>query len=123
MARRLLALLMLLWTVGAPAQETLYLYNWNNYISPATLARFEQRCACRVRQDFYSDNEEMLAKLDAGASGYDILVPTGNAVETLVRQGALKPLDPAALPHLGNIKPVFRRPWYDPAGRYAVPYA
>lgn len=123
MRRRLLALVLLLCSTGAVALETLYLYNWNNYIAPATLQRFQQRCACRVHQDFYSDNEEMLARLDAGATGYDILVPTGNAVETLIRQGALAPLDLAALPHLDNIKPAFRHPWYDPGNRYAVPYA
>ncbi|CAB1367336.1 ABC transporter substrate-binding protein [Denitratisoma oestradiolicum] len=108
---------------GARAEEVLYLYNWNNYISDETLHRFEVRCGCRVKQDYYSDNEEMLAKLEAGAVGYDLLVPTGNAVESLIRRGALRPLDKARLPHLENIKPEFRNPWYDPGNRYAVPYA
>ena len=54
-----------------------------------TVERFEKECACRVVQDYYSDNEEMLAKLAAGATGYDIIVPTGNAVEALIRQHAL----------------------------------
>jgi spermidine/putrescine transport system substrate-binding protein len=105
------------------ARETLYLYNWNNYITEETLRRFEARCGCEVKQDYYSDNEEMLAKLEAGATGYDILVPTGNAVETLIRQGALKPIDPARLTHLRNIKPEFLDPWYDRGNRYSVPYA
>lgn len=46
----------------------------------------ETQCACRVVQDYYSDNEEMLAKLAAGASGYDLIVPAGNVVESLIRQ-------------------------------------
>lgn len=101
----------------------LHLYNWNNYIGAATLARFESACSCRVKQDYYSDNEEMLAKLEAGAVGYDLLVPTGNAVESLIRRGALRPLDKSLLPHLGNVKPGFREPWFDPGSRHAVPYA
>ncbi|MDO8933240.1 MAG: hypothetical protein Q7U97_12660, partial [Rhodocyclaceae bacterium] len=89
----------------------------------ATLARFEAFCACRVKQDYYSDNEEMLAKLEAGAVGYDLLVPTGNAVESLIRRGARRPLDKSLLPHLDNVKPDFRAPWFDPDSRHAVPYA
>jgi spermidine/putrescine transport system substrate-binding protein len=107
----------------ARAEEVLHLYNWNNYISDDTLRRFEQRCQCRVRQDYYSDNEEMLAKLEAGAVGYDLLVPTGNAVESLIRRRALRPLDKARLPHLGNVKPEFANPWFDPGNRYSLPYA
>jgi spermidine/putrescine transport system substrate-binding protein len=107
----------------ARAAELLYLYNWNNYISDATLARFESGCGCRVKQDYYSDNEEMLAKLEAGAVGYDLLVPTGNAVESLIRRGALRPLDKARLPHFANLKRAFLDPWFDPGNRYSVPYA
>jgi spermidine/putrescine transport system substrate-binding protein len=70
----------------------LHLYNWNNYISAQTIERFEASCACRVVQDYYSDNEEMRAKLAVGASGYDLIVPTGNAAESLIRQGALRPV-------------------------------
>ena len=103
--------------------ETLYLYNWNNYISDATITRFENECACRVVQDYYSDNEEMLAKLAAGASGYDLIVPTGNAVEALIRSGQLRPLDKSLLPNLKNIKPAFLNQFFDPGNRYSVPYA
>ncbi len=74
-------------------------------------------------QDYYSDNEELLAKLAAGATGYDVLVPTGNAVETLIAGGSLAPLDKAKLPNLRNIKPAFLDPWYDAGNKYSVPYA
>jgi spermidine/putrescine transport system substrate-binding protein len=119
---RLVVILLLL--VGAArAEDVLHLYNWNNYLAEETLRRFEQRCQCRVKQDYYSDNEEMLAKLEAGAVGYDLLVPTGNAVESLIRRNALRPLDKAKLPHLANVKPEFRNLWFDPGNRYSVPYA
>lgn len=107
----------------AHADDVLHLYNWNNYISEQTIARFEEQCACRVVQDYYSDNEEMLAKLAAGASGYDIIVPTGNAVESLIRQKALRPIDRGLLPNLKNIDPAYLDTQFDPGNRFSVPYA
>ena len=107
----------------ALAEDVLHLYNWNNYISEKTLARFEAQCACRVVQDYYSDNEEMLAKLAAGAVGYDIIVPTGNAMEALIRQKALRPLDKSLLPKLHNINPAYLDTPFDPGNRFSVPYA
>ncbi len=108
---------------AARAEDVLHLYNWNNYISDETIARFEKSCGCRVKQDFYSDNEEMLAKLDAGAVGYDVLVPTGNAVEALIKRHALRQMEKGLLPHLPNIRPNFLNLWYDPGNVYSVPYA
>jgi len=101
----------------------LHLYNWNNYITPDTVARFEKSCSCRLVQDYYADNEEMLAKLAAGATGYDVLVPTGNAVENLIKQNALRPIDKRELPNLKNIKPEFMGEFFDPENKYSVPYA
>jgi spermidine/putrescine transport system substrate-binding protein len=118
-----LGLALLLGLAAAQAADVLYLYNWNNYISEQTVARFEADCRCRLKQDYYSSNEELLAKLAAGASGYDVLVPTGNAVQTLIRQNALLPVDKARLPHLRNIKPEFLDSPFDPGNRYSVPYA
>jgi spermidine/putrescine transport system substrate-binding protein len=116
-------LLLLLYIGSVQAEDVLHLYNWNNYISDATITRFEQQCNCRVVQDYYSDNEEMLAKLAAGATGYDLIVPTGNAVEALIRQRALRPLDKALLPNLKNIDPAYLNTAFDPGNTYSVPYA
>jgi len=118
-----LALLLSILACLALAEDTLYLYNWNNYISTDTAARFEAWCGCRLKQDYYSDNEEMLAKLEAGAAGYDLLVPTGNAVHTLIRKNELRALDQQRLPHLANIADAYLNPWYDRGNHYSVPYA
>lgn len=107
----------------AAAQGELRLYNWNNYLAEETAAAFEASCNCRLVQDYYSDNEEMLAKLAAGATGYDILVPTGNAVETLIAQDALRELDHAKIVGLDNVKPEFRGLFFDPRNRFSIPYA
>jgi spermidine/putrescine transport system substrate-binding protein len=121
--RILLLACLLLAVLPARAAEVLYLYNWNNYISEETVRRFEAHCRCELKQDYYSDNEEMLAKLEAGAVGYDLLVPTGNAVESLIRRQALSPLDTSKLPNLKNLKPEFLDAWFDPGNRHSVPYA
>ncbi len=121
--KRLLLLFMLLLPFGAYAEDVLHLYNWNNYISDETLARFQKQCKCRVQQDFYSDNEEMLAKLAAGATGYDIIVPTGNALEALIKQKALRPLDKSKLPNLKNINPSYLNTMFDQGNQFSVPYA
>jgi spermidine/putrescine transport system substrate-binding protein len=107
----------------ALAEDVLRLFNWNNYITEASVKAFEERCKCRLAQDYYADNEEMLAKLAAGATGYDLIVPTGNAVETLIAAGKLQKLDKARLANFGNVKPEFTGQWFDPGNDYSVPYA
>jgi spermidine/putrescine transport system substrate-binding protein len=110
-------------SIQAQAADEFHLYNWNNYIAPETVARFEAFCKCKVVQTYYGDNEEMLAKLAAGASGYDMIVPTGNALEPLIKQGVLKPLDKAQLPNLKNINPAYLNTDFDKGNTYSVPYA
>jgi spermidine/putrescine transport system substrate-binding protein len=122
--KRLLALLtLLLLALPATAKDQLHLYNWNNYIAPETIKRFEASCNCEVVQTYYSDNEELLAKLAAGAKGYDILVPTSNAMQALIKGGQLRPIDKAQLPNLKNINPVYMNTVFDPGNKYSVPYA
>ena len=123
MKRFLLLLASLLLTVPVAAKDQLHLYNWNNYIAPETVKRFEDFCQCEVVQTYYSDNEELLAKLAAGAKGYDILVPTSNAMQALIKGGQLKPIDKPQLPNLKNIDPVYLNTPFDPDNKYSVPYA
>lgn len=96
------ALLALTWG-SAMAEDVLHIYNWNNALSADTAKRFEQSCKCRLVQDYYGDNEEMLAKLAAGAKGYDMVFPTAFAVSTLIKQGKTQPLNKAQLPNWKNL--------------------
>src|SRR6202171_5050672 len=123
LALLLASLLLALVLSPAAAKDQLHLYNWNNYIAPETVKRFEDFCKCEVVQTYYSDNEELLAKLAAGAKGYDILVPTSNAVQSLIKGGQLKPIDKSKLPNLKNINPVYLNTPFDPDNKYSVPYA
>ncbi len=122
--KKLLALAMLsLAAVSARAADELHLYNWNDYLAPETVTRFEAFCKCKVVQTYYSDNEELLAKLAAGAKGYDILVPTGNALDSLIKQKALLPLDKAQLPNFKNVNPAYLDTDFDKGNKYSAPYA
>jgi len=116
-------LLCLFAVMSAQAADEFHLYNWNNYIAQDTVERFEAVCRCKVVQTYYSDNEEMLAKLAAGASGYDMIVPTGNALEPLIKQDFLKPLDKAQLPNLKNMNPAYLNTEFDKGNKFSVPYA
>ena len=121
--KKLLASFLFLLAASAQATDEFHLYNWNNYIAPETITRFEAYCKCKVVQTYYGDNEEMLAKLAAGATGYDMIVPTGNALETLIKQGSLRPLDKGQLPNLKNINPAYLNTDFDKGNNYSVPYA
>ena len=125
MKRALAILLCPIFLLALPvlAKDTLHLYNWNNYIAPETIKRFEELCKCEVKQTYYSDNEELLAKLAAGAKGYDILVPTSNAMQSLIKGGQLQPIDKSKLTLLKNIDPAYMNTPFDPDNKYSVPYA
>ena len=103
--KRLLLLLCLASLPAAAKDDVLHLYNWNQYIAPETVQRFEKACACKVTQTYFSDNEELLAKLAAGAKGYDVMVPTSNYVQGMAKAGWLQPIDKSKVPNLKNIMP------------------
>ena len=104
-------------------EDVLNVYNWNDYIAPETVERFEKVCHCKLKQSYFSDNEELLAKLAAGAKGYDVYVPTSNYVSGMVKAGWLQPLDHSKLPNLKNVMPQYLNTEFDPGNKYSAPYA
>jgi spermidine/putrescine transport system substrate-binding protein len=120
--KKLLCLLLL---AGLPAlaADELHLYNWNDYIAPEAVKEFERQCKCKVVQDFYGDNEELVAKLAAGARGYDVMVPTSNYVLGMAKAGWLQPIDKSKLPNFKDLMPIYLNTPFDPGNKYSVPYA
>lgn len=106
---------------GAAAQE-LYIYNWSNYIPPELLERFEEETGIKVTLDVYDSNETMMGKLQAGATGYDIIVPTDYIVPRLIDGGLIQKIDASSMENFKNLKPAFTDPPYDPGRAYTVPY-
>ncbi|HXU80966.1 MAG TPA: extracellular solute-binding protein, partial [Polyangia bacterium] len=107
---------------AAPRGRELNLYIWSGYIAPETVRAFEQRHGVRVNLDLYDSNEALLAKVQSGNAGYDVICPSNYVVQILMKQGLLRPLDHSALPHLPNLDPRFVDQPYDPGNRYSVPY-
>ena len=107
----------------ANAEKVLNVYIGANYLADSTVKRMEKLCNCRVEQNFFNDNEEMLAKVVAGAQGYNVIVATSYAVEELAHMGKIKPLDKSKLPNLKYIDSTFLNKSYDVGNKYSVPYA
>lgn len=108
----------------AQDEPVLNVYNWSDYIAEDTIANFEAETGIKVNYDVYDSNEIVDAKLLAGNSGYDIVVPSGNFVERQIKFGLIAPLDKSKLPNLVNLDPTVMEAAtrHDPDNAHAVPY-
>jgi spermidine/putrescine-binding protein len=100
----------------------LNVYNWSSYMAPETVPNFERESGVRVRYAVYESNEEMLAKVITGNSGWDIVFPTHSRIGPMVANGLLKPLEHRRLPNLQYLSPEFQEPVWDKELRWSVPY-
>ncbi len=98
------------------------LYNWSNYIPPELLKTFEQETGIKVNLDVYDSNESLLAKLKAGATGYDVIVPSDYMVKIMIDEKLLEPINPAKFPEFAAVQNFSRKPPFDPARLYSAPY-
>ena len=97
-------------------------FNWTDYIDPSILEDFEKEYGVKVIVDLFDANEDMLAKVRAGRSGYDIVTPSDYAVEIMWRDGLIAKLDKSLLPNLKHIDPDLLDKYFDPGNVYSVPY-
>lgn len=102
--------------------RTLTVFTWADYLSDDAKESFEKAHNCRIVIDTFDSNESMLAKLESGATGYDILVPSSYAVQALKRRGMLQPLDHAKLPNIKHIDTDYLSKALDPRMELSVPY-
>src|SRR5690606_30802211 len=84
----------------AQEEKVLNIYNWSNYIGPDTVADFEKETGIKVRYDVFDSNEIVHAKLVAGKTGYDIVVPSSYWAKMQADGGLLQKIDKAKLPNL-----------------------
>ncbi len=101
----------------------LNIYNFSDYLSPEVVKDFEKKTGIEVTQDYYTNNEEMLSKLQMGVSGYDLIVPTGYMVKIMQLKGLLAPINETNIKNVKYINPKFRFLPFDPTGKYSIPYA
>jgi spermidine/putrescine-binding protein len=108
---------------GGQAKSTeVNLYAWSEYVPQALLDGFTQKTGIKINYDTYSSNEELLAKMQAGASGYDLIIPSDYIVKIMGDQGMLEQLDLSKVPNFKNIGSDFKNLAYDPGNKYTVPY-
>jgi spermidine/putrescine transport system substrate-binding protein len=104
------------------ARPRLNVYNWSAYIAPETVPGFEREFGVRVRYATYESNEEMLAKVWSGNSGWDIVFPTHTRLQPMRENGLLAPLNHEWLSGLAHLDPRFQAPAWDPGLASGVPY-
>jgi spermidine/putrescine transport system substrate-binding protein len=107
---------------SGPEEKELNLYNWSEYVAKSTIPNFQKQTGIKVTQDFFSSNEDLLAKLQAGGTGYDVIVPSDYMVSIMIKSDILEPLDMSKIPNFKNVGENYKGLPYDPKNEYSVPY-
>ena len=102
----------------------LHIYTWSDYIATDVLDSFEKALGVKVVVDTFDSNEAMYAKLKAGGTGYDIIMPSSYQIGLMAKEGMIDPIDHAKCPNVKkNFDLSFASQILDPAFKYNVPYA
>jgi spermidine/putrescine-binding protein len=102
--------------------KELYVFNWSDYIDEDLLPMYEEETGVHVIYDTYDSNEDLLAKLQAGATGYDVVFPSDYMVAQMIELGLLAELDLNNIPNFQYVADFNKNPAYDPGNKYSVPY-
>jgi len=107
---------------AAAEAKVLNIYNWSDYIADDTIKNFEKETGIKVRYDNYDNNEILHAKLVAGKTGYDIVVPSAHFAKVQIEGGLLQKLDRSLLTNWGNLDPAVLEQLakVDPGNQYLV---
>ncbi|MFM9913947.1 MAG: extracellular solute-binding protein [Methylophilaceae bacterium] len=110
--------------MSADQEKVLNIYNWAEYIGENTVKKFEAETGIKVRYDNFDSNETLLAKMIAGKTGYDIIVPSSDFGRIMIDGNLVQKLDRKKLTNWGNLNPVVMRQMakLDPANQYMVPW-
>jgi spermidine/putrescine transport system substrate-binding protein len=101
----------------------LHIYTWCDYISPDVIESFQKALGVTVIVDTFDSNESMYAKLKAGGTGYDIIMPSSYQIALMAKEGMIDELDHAKLPNVrANFDKSFESQIIDPTFKYNVPY-
>jgi len=107
---------------GTGEEPKLNFYNWDTYIGETTLGDFKGVSGIDVNMSLFATNDELFAKLRAGNPGFDVIVPSNDFVERMVKADMLIPLDHAQIPNIKNVDPSFINVAYDPGRKHSLPY-
>ena len=123
-AARALAVCTLLGASVAASAQVLNVYNWSNYIAEETIPTFEKESGIKVRYDTFDANEILHAKLVAGKTGYDVVVPSSNWGKIQADGGLLLKLDKSKIPNYKNLDPALMAQLakLDPGNQFLIPW-
>ncbi len=109
-------------TVLAEEEKVVNIYNWSDYIADDTLRNFEKETGIKVRYDNYDNNEILHAKLVAGKTGYDVVVPSSYWAKLQADGGLLRKIDKSKIPNLKHLDPEIEATLakLDPGNQYMV---
>jgi spermidine/putrescine transport system substrate-binding protein len=103
--------------------QTFNWFNWTTYEAEDTRSNFAELCGLAAADEtIMGSNEDLIAKLGLGNAGYDVVTPTGNYIQQMVREGLLEPIDLTKIPNFANVAEFMKNPAYDPENMYTVPY-
>ena len=100
--------------VGAQAQGTVNVFNWEDYISEEVLELFEQETGIKVNYMRFTLNEDMLVQVRTSPGAFDVVFPSDYAIERMMAEDLLQPIDYARVPNAVQILDWLRNPDYDP---------
>jgi spermidine/putrescine transport system substrate-binding protein len=109
-------------TPKAGTPRLLYYFTWSDYVGPEAIDEFEKAQGVKVVVDTFGSNEELLAKLQSGATGYDVAAPSDFMVSIMARQGLLADLDLTMIPNATHMIGQLQHLPFDPDNRYSLPY-
>ncbi|RLA14413.1 MAG: putrescine/spermidine ABC transporter substrate-binding protein [Gammaproteobacteria bacterium] len=107
---------------SASAAGELHIYNWGNYTNPEMIKKFEAANDIKVTLDSYDSNETMLAKVEQGGSGYDVVVPGDYMIAIMLKKDLLEKVMPNQMSNFKNMDPKWVNVYWDKGRNYSVPY-
>lgn len=107
---------------GCSSGVVLNVFNWGEYMDETLIDEFEKQTGIRVNYKNYATNEELLAKLEAGGSSYDVIFPSDYAISELIKKDMLLPINYDNIPNYKYIDDRFKGLDFDPENKYSVPY-
>lgn len=107
---------------SASATGELHIYNWGNYTNPEMIKKFEAANDVKVTLDSYDSNETMLAKVEQGGSGYDVVVPGDYMIAIMLKKDLLEKVMPNQMSNFKNMDPKWVDVYWDKGRNYSIPY-
>ena len=108
---------------NAEGKQVLNLFSWADNFDPEVLADFEKKFNCKINYDVFANNEELLAKIQAGGARYDVIQPSDYMITTMLKLNLLEELDMSKIPNTKNLIKDLQAPAYDPTGTHSVVYS